>query len=233
MKTICIEGIHIDIERRMMRSMRLSVRRDGRVMLRIPLFLPEATARAFILQKWSWICRTRDNILRRERLKQAEYIAGEQHYLFGKPYTLQILYITSGAGSVCMQDDTILMSCRPTATAEKRKELLLEFYRSQLRTMLVTLMEQWTAKLSEPDVTWTIRLMRAEWGSCTKQKRHLLFNLELARVPVAYIEYVVVHELTHLAVANHGPAFKFLMTQRLPDWRQLRKQLNAYHSNLQ
>lgn len=217
----------------MMRSMRLSVRRDGSVLLRIPFFLPEETARAFIQQKWAWICSTRQNILRRERLSHAEYISSEKHYLFGKPYTLQVQYISSGASAVTLQDDTIRMSCRSTATTEKRKELLLEFYRSQLRTMLATLMEQWTVKLNEPNVSWTIRLMRSEWGSCTRKKRHLLFNLELARVPVEYIEYVVVHELTHLAVPNHGPAFKFLMTQRLPDWRQLRKQLNAFMRNLQ
>ena len=53
-----------------------------------------------------------------------------------------------------------------------------------------------------------------------------MFNLELARVPVECVEYVVVHELTHLAVQNHGPAFQVLMTRRLPDWKKLREQLN-------
>ena len=67
-------------------------------------------------------------------------------------------------------------------------------------------------------------------GSCAARKRHILFNLELARVPLSCIEYIVVHELTHLAVQNHGPAFKFLMTQRLPQWPQLRKQLKDAHA---
>ena len=67
--------------------------------------------------------------------------------------------------------------------------------------------------------------MKSEWGSCIARKRKLLFNLELARVPKECIEYVVVHELTHLAVQNHGPAFKALMTQRLPQWKERRKQL--------
>ena len=41
------------------------------------------------------------------------------------------------------------------------------------------------------------------------------------------VEYVVVHELTHLRVANHGPEFKALMDERMPDWRERRKALNT------
>ncbi len=55
-----------------------------------------------------------------------------------------------------------------------------------------------------------------------------MFNLALACVPENCIEYVVVHELTHLKVQNHGAAFKSLMTQRLSDWKSTRKQLNSY-----
>jgi predicted metal-dependent hydrolase len=56
----------------------------------------------------------------------------------------------------------------------------------------------------------------------------MIFNLDLARVPMECIEYIVVHELTHLAVQNHGPAFQALMTQRLPSWKVIRKQLNDF-----
>jgi predicted metal-dependent hydrolase len=47
-------------------------------------------------------------------------------------------------------------------------------------------------------------------------------------MPPAYVEYVVVHELTHLRVANHGSDFKALMDARMPDWRERRKALNAF-----
>ena len=66
------------------------------------------------------------------------------------------------------------------------------------------------------------------WGSCGAKRRILLFNLELARVPKECIEYVVVHELTHLKVQNHSKVFEALMTQRLPGWRNLRQKLNEF-----
>lgn len=230
MKTIQIEDISILLERKLIRSIRLSVKPDGSVQLRIPFFVSEQVALDFVRSKWSWLLRTRERVLSRAQRPPLQYTSGETHYLFGEPYTLQIQPVTSGTNSVELADGVIIMHCRPTTTLAGRQALLQTWYRAQLRTVLSSMMEQWTARLCEPDTTWTIRRMRSEWGSCAARKRHILFNLELARVPLSCIEYIVVHELTHLAVQNHGPAFKFLMTQRLPQWPQLRKQLKDAHA---
>ena len=49
---------------------------------------------------------------------------------------------------------------------------------------------------------------------------------DLAKVPRELVEYVVVHELTHLKAASHGPRFYALMDARLPGWKDLRRRLN-------
>lgn len=84
----------------------------------------------------------------------------------------------------------------------------------------------WCARLGEAGVTWKLRAMKTLWGSCHFRKRHVTYNRELARAPRELVEYVVVHELTHLRVPNHGPAFYALMDERLPGWRALRRALN-------
>ena len=84
----------------------------------------------------------------------------------------------------------------------------------------------WCARLGEPGVTWKLRSMKTLWGACHFRKRHVTYSRELARVPEELAEYVVVHELTHLRVPNHGPAFYALMDVRLPGWRALRRALN-------
>ena len=58
------------------------------------------------------------------------------------------------------------------------------------------------------------------------RKRQTTYNAELARVPRELVEYVVVHELTHLQAANHGPRFYALMDKRLPGWKLRRRTLN-------
>ena len=226
--TIRIEDIEIEVERKLIRSIRLTVKPpDGRVHLSIPFYLTQREAEAFLLSRWEWICRNRTKILSAPPAKQPEYVSGEEHLLFGRRYILQIEPVRSGANSVRIEGETVIMRCRPNTSFDHRRDLMREWYRAQLQPVLTEMVNRWLVRLGEAPVTWRIRQMRSEWGSCIARKRHLMFNLELARVPMECVEYVVVHELTHLAVQNHGPAFRALMTQRLPNWKILRKQLSV------
>ena len=223
---IRMEDIEIEVERKIIRGMRLAVYPpDGRVRLSIPFWVSEQEARDFLMLKWQWICRSREKVLSRPRNKAREYLSGEQHLLFGVPYTLQVEPLSSGSPSVTKEGNRIILRCRPQTTPARREAVLYEWYRAQLHPVLEQMINEWLLRIGEAPVVWTTRRMKSEWGSCIARKRKLLFNLELARVPRECIEYVVVHELTHLAVQNHGPAFKALMTQRLPQWKALRKQL--------
>ncbi|MBQ8938969.1 MAG: M48 family metallopeptidase [Paludibacteraceae bacterium] len=224
--TIRIEDIDVEVERKMIRGMRLAVYPpDGRVRMSVPFYISEREVQDFLVQKWQWICRSREKVLARPRNKSREYVSGEQHLFFGKRYTLQVESVSSGTHEVAIEGDQIILRCRPQTTAERREAILYEWYRAQLHLVLEQMVNEWLVRIGEAPVEWSTRRMKSEWGSCIARKRKLLFNLELARVPRECVEYVVVHELTHLAVQNHGPAFKALMTERLPDWKERRKQL--------
>ena len=97
---------------------------------------------------------------------------------------------------------------------------------SNLIALLHELTTKWAIQLRESGIKWRVRNLKSMWGSCHVRKRIITYNLKLAHATPEQVEYVVVHEITHLQVANHGPAFKRLMDQRLPGWAQLRKQLN-------
>ena len=97
---------------------------------------------------------------------------------------------------------------------------------SALRSLLKDLSDSWTAKLGEAGVKWNVRKMKSLWGCCHIQRRSITYNAELARVPRELVEYVVVHELTHLKAASHGQKFYALMDNRLPAWQALRRSLN-------
>lgn len=95
-----------------------------------------------------------------------------------------------------------------------------------LRLVLAELNVQWTSRLGESGVTWKLRRMKTLWGSCHWLKRCVTYNTELALAPRELVEYVVVHELTHLQAHDHGPRFHALMDARLPGWPLLRRRLN-------
>ena len=92
-----------------------------------------------------------------------------------------------------------------------------------LRRTLDELTASWTVRLGEAAVSWGLRKVKTYWGRCNWRKRQIAYNVELARAPRELVEYVVVHELTHLQVHDHGPRFRALMDARLPGWEMLRR----------
>ena len=69
--------------------------------------------------------------------------------------------------------------------------------------------------------------MKTKWGSCNRATGHIWFNVELAKKHPDYLEYIVVHEMTHHLERSHGQRFTAFMDNHMPNWRSRRDQLNA------
>ena len=72
----------------------------------------------------------------------------------------------------------------------------------------------------------TIRQMKTRWGSCNVKTHHININLALYEKGPECLEYVVVHELTHILEPGHNAVFWGYMTQFYPNWKRVRKYLN-------
>ena len=181
-----------------------------------------------VLQKLAWIQRQRGEILSQPRQTIRHYVSGESHYLFGQRLLLKVIEERGCTHTVRKVGGQLLLTVRPNTSEERRGELITGWQRENLRKYLADAVERWSQIMNEENVGWRIKQMRAEWGSCQQKKRTLLFNLELARVPMSYIDYVIVHELVHLSVANHSRLFEKRIEQYMPNWRQLRQKLNDF-----
>lgn len=72
-----------------------------------------------------------------------------------------------------------------------------------------------------------IRNTRTRWGTCSS-RGNLGFNYRIAKLPAELQDYIVVHELCHLAHMNHGAEFWARVGETLPNWKHLRKELHKH-----
>ncbi|MCU0496913.1 MAG: M48 family metallopeptidase [Anaerolineae bacterium] len=95
------------------------------------------------------------------------------------------------------------------------------------RATLRALTTRWAKKMGLRFKRVSFRDMRRKWGSCS-YKGNITLNSELCSVPIELAEYVIVHELAHLKILDHSPAFWQLVEQYLPDYADRKERLEAY-----
>ncbi len=97
-----------------------------------------------------------------------------------------------------------------------------------LHERLPTLLDRWVPVVGRRPERISLRKMKTRWGSCTPATASIRLNTDLAWLDPDLLEYVLVHELTHLCEHGHGPAFRARMDHYMPDWTERRRRLNRY-----
>ncbi len=206
------------------RSLRLSVQiPDGQVKLVVPIATSLETAHAFALAKLPWIRTKRQALPHWESPPQ--FITGECHHLWGEPYHLKVLEQTEKP-SVRLESGVIILSIRPGSDVQKRAQVFYRWQRAVLHAVVPALIERWEARLSVQVKRYFLQRLKTRWGSCNPRLAHIRLNTELVKRPQDLLEYVVVHELAHLIVPNHGPGFTALLDQHHPFWREAQARLS-------
>ena len=100
----------------------------------------------------------------------------------------------------------------------------IEALKARARAILPPKIAFWSQRMGVTATGLKITTARKRWGSCSG-KNSLCFSCFLMDRPEAAIDLVVVHELCHIRVKNHGPAFYALLERYLPDWRERQRLL--------
>lgn len=223
-----IGNIDIEVERKPIKNLHLAVYPpNGRVHVSSPKEWSDEDIRSFVVSRWDWIDEQRKDIANQARQSHREFVDGESHYVLGVKYRLEVKY-ANAAPSVEIHGGVVSMTVRPDASESKRAEVMREYLRSVLKEELAEMVDKWCKEMEVEEATWIVKQMKTRWGSCVESKKLIQLNLELARLPRRCIEYVVVHELCHLRVHGHNRMFENLISQYLPNWKSLRKELNGF-----
>ena len=116
---------------------------------------------------------------------------------------------------------------RPGSDGTHRAQAMTAWHKSILHEVLPPLVQKWERRMNVRLTRCSLRRMKSRWGSCNHRTGHIRLNTELVTKPGHLLEYVLVHEMVHLIVPNHGKRFVALMDEHYPTWREARAELNA------
>jgi predicted metal-dependent hydrolase len=224
---ITLGDIAVDVVFKDIKNIHLSVYPpDGKVRIAAPTRMNLDTLRVFAISKLVWIRRQQQKLREQARETPRECLERESHFLWGNRYLLKVVEQET-AQTLVLEPRTLVLTVRPGTREETRNSLVAAWYRQQIRTAAATLLAKWEPLLGVKAKRIFVQRMKTRWGSCNPHSGSIRLNTELAKKPPECLEYVVVHELTHLLERQHNERFTGLMDTHLPHWRQVRTLLNA------
>ena len=226
MEIIKLGDINIEVTLKAIKNVHLSVYPPyGKVKVAAPSRMSIENIKIYTISKLGWIKEQQKKFKSQIRESKREYLTKESHYYLGKRYMLKITEINSSP-SVILKHKTIELYIRPQTSKLKMHLVLEDWYRSELKLIVQELITKWEKRMGVKSESFGIRKMKTKWGSCNTDTKSVLLNLELAKKPYQCIEYIVVHELVHLLERRHNDRFITLMNRFLPEWKQLKNDLN-------
>lgn len=223
--SLTVAGIGIDVVYKDIKNLHISVYPpDGRVRVAAPHRLDEDAIRLAIIQRLSWIKQQREQLRNADRQTERRMLSGESHYVWGE--RLQLDVSRHGRSRVHIASKTLWLTTPPDYSDDQRREVLERWYRKELKAAIPPLLEKWQPIIGARASTVIVRRMKTKWGTCQMGSQAIWINPELAKKNPRCLEYIVVHELTHLIERTHNERFIDLMDLHLPDWRARRDELN-------
>ena len=212
--------IDFAVVRRRRKTLEIAVEPDASVVVAAPLDAPIEAIAEKVRKRAAWVRRQQRFFSQfMPRTPERRYLAGETHLYLGRQYRLKV--VRSGRPGVEMTRGFITVRTREPDRPGVTRRLVEGWYRKQARAKFAERLEVSLARFPDPKAFrpagLIVRRMDKRWGSLSPSGR-LLLNRRLIEAPVDTIDYVITHELCHMAEPHHGAEFYQLLDRVMPDW---------------
>ena len=204
-----IDGIIYDviIEKKNNKNMYLRIKEDLNIYVTAPYLTPNFTIKKFINSNIPFIKKQLDKMEKRIEKKLDYYYLGD---------IINVVII-----------DNVKTSFENNTLYVKNKSEIDKWYKKQMKLVfkehLDSIYSRFTKKVPYPNLV--IRKMTTRWGVCNKKLNKVTLNSELIYKNTKYLDYVIVHELSHFIHFDHSRAFWELVSENCLDYKRLRKEL--------
>jgi predicted metal-dependent hydrolase len=226
------QSIDFVVLRRKRTTLEIAVEPDATVVVVAPLAASLEAITEKVRKRASWVRRQQQFFLQFvPRTPPRNYVSGETHLYLGRQYRLKV--IASEAPGVKLWRGFISVQSEKPKRFDVTRDLMNSWYRNRAYVKFTERLEINLARFPNPEKLrpkgLIVRQLRQRWGSMSPGHRMLL-NQRLIQAPLGSIDYVITHELCHVAAPNHGPAFFRLLNRVLPDWQSRKQRLESLMS---
>lgn len=206
---------NIKIIKKPRKSMTITIKPDGQILVYAPLGYPDYKIQQRITSKKVWIERTQKRIAAKQPLQ----LSADQCLLFGEVYTLipenksslQQVWFNTEKKTLCIPQNT------------SKEERLRALAKSYLHKKFTYRVEQHACQVEK----LYIRSQTTKRGTCSS-KRNIWLNRKLITLPERVIDYVICHELAHLTHMNHSKRFRDHCNALYPKTNEAKKWLKQH-----
>ena len=183
------------------RSVSISIR-DGAVVVTSPRFVPRMFVQAFVKRSEAWISQHLEKA--RGAFEKKQSMRKKNTVLFlGNEY--QVTVDETRPRGITVEETTLYV--HPVNRTETSVQRAIErWYSAQAESLITRLAHELAKRMDVSFENIRFRTQKTRWGSCSIRGT-LSFNRKLIGAPREVIEYVIIHELTHITHMNHGKTF--------------------------
>lgn len=196
------------------KTISITVERDRTVIVRAP-FHTSSQKIDSIIEKKKFLLHKKINSSNKFPVPKPykEFVSGESIMYLGRLYKLEISQ--ENFSGVRFENRFSVSSFNRS----KANQLLKDFYYEQAKEILIPRIKRFADSLGVVQNKISITDSKYRWGSCT-HKGNINFNWRIIKAPINVIDYIIVHELTHLLEANHTPDFWNIISIQLPNFKK-------------
>ncbi len=219
--------------RRRKKTVQISIS-DGAVVVSAPMRTPNREIQAIIQKRGGWILDKLETESQGPPLLCL--VSGDALPYLGRELTLIVEESDVRKPSAYLDSDCLVVVAPSGLCGEERREsvraALVAWYRAQAAELLNDSVSRWLPAMGRTEMPRVlVREQKTRWGSCSADGT-LRFSWRLAMMDQELIDSVAVHELAHLEVMNHSPAFWDVVLRTMPDAKERRKRLAEAGRNL-
>jgi predicted metal-dependent hydrolase len=226
-ETLRIADLDFEIRRSNRRkTLGLTVDRAGELVVHAPTEAGEADLARWVESRLLWV--HRKLLLKEEQAGPAQcldFVSGESISYLGRAYRLKV--VEQQREGLHLEGEWFrLRSCAPEQAVRRFRHWFIETGTPWLERRV----GMWQRKTGPEPAGIVIGDLGYHWGSCGRDGT-IRFNWCLLQLPVPLVDYIIVHELTHLAEKNHSSRFWRTLERALPDWKARKDELETSWGN--